>query len=240
MPVNPLENFINNERDGFNDAEPPAGLWDRISNELDGDDDQTNKDGGGGHRMSDEDGLETFVRVNRPAFDRADVPERTWKRIRKQLPGRVMRLIPKERLNKYRAIAAAAVLLLISTLFLGREMGIRAVQQQELAAIESVAPGFGEMEEYYQGEIDRTFRLVSQQNDDPLLKADLEAIDEAMIELRDDLSTVPKEERAEVIANLIESYQIKLAILQKILDKLPSASPDESVLKTNENETINL
>lgn len=239
MPVNPLENFINNERDGFNDAEPPAGLWDRISNELDGDDD--NRSGNdNGHQMSDEDSLETFVRVNRPAFDRADVPERTWQRIRKQLPGRVMRLIPRERLNKYRAIAAAAVLLLISTLFLGREMGIRAVQQQELAAIESVAPGFGEMEEYYQGEIDRTFRLVSQQNDDPLLKADLEAIDRAMVELRDDLSQVPKEERAEVIANLIESYQIKLAILQKILDKLPSADPQGEAPKTNDNETINL
>lgn len=240
MPVNPLEDFINEQRQDF-DAELPAGIWDRINKDLgplDGErNDRAPRDES---RRAEDDDLETFVKTHRPAFDHAEAPEHGWAMVRAQLPGRLVRMIPRSRLHKYRIAAAAAVVLLVCTLFLGREIGLRSLQQQELAAIEAVAPDFSEMENYYRDEINRSFKLVSQYNDDPTLKADLAAIDEAMGELREQISEVPREERATLIANLIESYQIKLQILQQILDKLPPAAVERGSAKTNENETISL
>lgn len=230
MPNNPLENYVNDRRRDF-DAEPPAGLWSRISNELESTSDKGTD--------VEEDELEFFVRNNRHAFDQSTPSIKVWRRISGQLPGRVVKMIPKSRLFKYRVAAAAAVLLLATTLFIGRELGLQTAAQQQLAAIEAVAPDFIEMENYYQTEIQSTYHTVSQVNNDPVLKADLASIDEAMIELREELLNVPREERAAVIAKLIESYRIKLEILQNILDKLPPATI-EGGAKTNNHESISL
>jgi len=229
MPVNPLEDFVNDQRRDF-DAEPPAGLWDKISDEL---------GAPAGESTTDEDELETFVRINRPAFDEAEPSFEVWKKIAGQLPGKVVKMIPRSRLFKYRVAAAVAVLVLATTLFIGRQIGLNAAEQQQLALIESVAPDFTEMESYYKEEIASTYQTVSQVNDDPVLKADLEALDQAMTELKEELINVPREERAAVIAKLIESYQIKLEILQNILDKLPPAAI-EGGAKTNNHESISL
>lgn len=240
MPVNPLEDFINEQRQDF-DAELPDGLWDRISNDLGGTDGAGEGLGEGkGTTSSKGDALETFVKTHRPAFDHAEAPAYVWSATQKQLPGRLVRMIPRSRLHKYRVAAAAAVGLLLATLFLGREIGLRSLQQQELAAIEAVAPDFNEMENYYRSEINRSFKLVSQYNDDPNLEADLNSIDEAMLELRQEIGSVPREERTTLIAKLIESYQLKLNILQQILDKLPPAAIERGSAKTNDNESISL
>lgn len=230
MPFNPLEDYVRNRRRDF-DADLPAGLWDRIEKDL--------KDKQQGDCRKDDEELEDFISANRSAFDTGEPSVDVWKKISRELSGKKATMVVHRSRFNYRAAAAAAVLVLAATLFLGREIGIRAMKQQQLAAIEAIAPEFSEMEDYYRGEIESTYRTVSQVNDDPVLREDLAAIDQAMTELKRELTEVPKEEQPAVIAKLIESYRIKLEILQNILDKLPPAAV-EGGAKTTKHESISL
>ncbi|MEL6277190.1 MAG: hypothetical protein AAFU03_18970, partial [Bacteroidota bacterium] len=213
MPGDRLENFINQQRKDF-DQEAPRGMWERIEAGL-----TEQKD-----RKADD--LFAFVRDNRAAFDADEPPAALWVRILAAIPSLEETQIVKmrsaaKRKTFFRMAAAVALILLASTLYLGRQLGYQAAQQEELAVIQSVAPDFLEMEDYYQQQIDQAYQQVSLANDDPTLRADLASIDEAMEELRQELVDVPLEERAFVIAQLIESYQIKLRILERVLKYLP-------------------
>ena len=220
MPVDPLERLVNQQRTDF-DQEMPSGMWERIESGLAEQEERAT------------DGLFHFVRNNRAAFDTEEPPSSLWSNILAALPSStelaqvVQMQAVKRRRVLFRMAAAVALLLLASTLFIGRQMGYRAAQQQELAAIQSVAPDFLEMEDYYQQQIDQAYQQVSLANDDPTLRAALASIDVAMEELRAELVEVPLEERAFVIAQLIESYQIKLRILERVLKYLPKPTDNE-------------
>lgn len=213
MPVDPLENFINQNRDDF-DQEVPGSLWDKIS------------DGIG----SSEDKLEEFVNGRRADFDSEEPPAGLWNKILADLPATTKVVSMQARRSPsifYRVAAAAAVILVAGSLYLGRQMGYQAAQDQQLALIYAIDPDFPDAEVYYQNEIEDLFHQVSTRNSDPELYADLEAIDESMKDLRDQLSSVPREEQASLVADLIMSYQIKLQILQKVIQHLPDQSPTE-------------
>lgn len=238
MPVDPLENFINRNRSNFDGDTPKGNLWGKIAADL-----GNQPDDDGDPSTESRDSLSDFIRSNRDAFDSEDLPDGLWNRILAALPvsgTKVISLATFQRRRKVwiRAAAAAVAVLLVSTLFLGREMGYRAAKAQELAAIEAVAPDFLEMEDYYQDQIETTYRQVSQLNEDPALNADLAAIDQAMEELREELVNVPREQQADLIARLIESYQIKLRILERILQHLPeNAAPENDQNETNNDKS---
>lgn len=222
MPVDPLENFINKNRDDF-DQEAPSGLWDKIS------------DGIG----SSDDGLEEFVNGSRADFDSEEPPASLWNKILADLPvsAKVVNMQAKRSPSVwYRVAAAAAIILVAGSLYLGRQMGYQAAQEQQLALIYAIDPDFPDAEVYYQNEIEHLFHQVSNRNSDPELYADLEAIDESMKDLRDQLSSVPREEQASLVADLIMSYQIKLQILQKVMQHLPQ----QTLTEEPENPTIEL
>lgn len=208
MPVDPLENFIHQNRDDFDQA-LPGNLWDKITDNL----------------GPTKDELECFVSGNRADFDTEEPPVGLWNKILADLPVSAKVVNMNTRRNPYvwyRAAAAAVVILVAGALFLGRQMGYKAAQDQQLALIYAIDPEFPEAEVYYQNEIDELFHQVSSRNSDPELYADLEAIDRSMKELKDQLFEVPREEQASLVADLIMSYQIKLQILQKVMQHLPN------------------
>lgn len=221
MPVDPLHKFVSDHQGQFDTENVPSSIWTRIAAQL---------------PLRENDSLESFVREMREDFDTEDPPAKMVEHIFRanQLPstGTKVRAIGlrKRSMRWMRAAAAAVVLLLAGSLYLGRQMGFRAAQQQQLAMIQAVAPDFFETEDYYQTQIDQTFRQVKQVNSDPTLRTDLSAIDESMKEIREELTNVPPEERAELIAELIESYQLKLRILERVLQALPQ-NPDSNYLQ---------
>ncbi|MEM9836966.1 MAG: hypothetical protein AAF828_10710 [Bacteroidota bacterium] len=214
MPVDPLENFINNRREEF-DHELPGNLWERIDADL----------------SPETDDFEEFISGNRADFDADEPPIGLWNRILAALPAQVdntpVIALQSRRRTSFllRIAAAAAVVLVAGALFLGRQMGYQDAQSQQLALINEIDPEFLDTEQYYEYEIQQTFRVVSERIEDPELYQDLEAIDQAMAELKEEILTVPREEQADLIADLIMSYQIKLQILQKVLQHLPDNDP---------------
>ena len=234
MRPDPLEQFIQDQRPAFETEGPSNGLWDRIQADLDGEDND----------------LEEFVNDHREEFDNELPSTRLWDKIEADLATaeqQPLTVVTKTEAKVrslsvlYRWSAAAAVLLLIAASFmLGRNSGYQTGQADYLALIEQVQPDFADTEAHFQSEISDKFHQVVQYNDDPQLQADLDAIDQGMEEIKLELMEVPVEERTELVNRLIESYRIKLHILERILQHLPTddAAPANEFNHDNANSEI--
>jgi len=75
-----------------------------------------------------------------------------------------------------------------------------------------------EIENYYQSEINHKITLVKSQLGDAQVLEDLEEMDKAFAELKSDLKDNVDNE--EVIQAMMENYQLKLKILEEILNEL--------------------
>ncbi|MEM8583940.1 MAG: hypothetical protein AAGF87_06710 [Bacteroidota bacterium] len=232
-----LENFVGDHRPSFEEAGPPASLWQRICADLD----QTDPD------------LESFIKRNRESFDDEELPASIWGGIEAKLAANTttMQVVSSPSKAKvssakvrrfpawYAISAAAAVALLITAAFLlGRSTGYESGQDDYMALIEQVQPDFADTEAHFQNEIAERFELVMQHNEDPQLQADLEDIDRAMGEIKAELATVPQDERAELVSRLIESYRLKLQILERILKHLPVSEASPETLNYHETNNI--
>lgn len=212
MTTDNLENFIRENRAEFDDAEPAAELWGRIADQL-------------GDHDNGRDPLETFVVSNRDEFDNVTPPPRLEGRIFAAVDGNTVRAVqPKSRLRAIRILSLAASFLLV--LSIGYWMGTsqhRLVSEEELVAseLEKIDPELVEAETYYRQEIQAQFTKVSQVNQDPQLRADLDEIDKHTAEIRASLLEVPISQRAELVNQLIETYRTKLDILLRIQQHLP-------------------
>ncbi len=198
--------------------------------------------------------LEDFIRDNRPDFDDERPGLGLWNRIEQDLenhrrtvgggaggPAPMHSLNQRKRPRKvWLRLAAAVVLLLVAGGFLGREIGLRTTaQQREANLIESIAPDYFEMATYYEQEINQKYAaLTSNRPADDKISEDLAAVDRAMKELREELPEAPREDQARIISELVNSYRIKLDILERILRRLPETNaPFNSI--TTPDETHN-
>ena len=246
MENDKLKDYIQDHREDFDDEAPAPDLWDRISDELEAED----EDEHAGQPLSD------FVLNNRDAFDDATPPPRLETAIfaeldalpetgapRQQarlraLPGNQvpasgdqpqgLRAVHSRRRKLFSTLAiAAGIALLIGFAYtIGSQAGYNAAVSSEAqiaAEIEQIDPELAETERYFQREIAAQFTAVSQINDDPQLERDLAEIDRATAELRAELVEVPVSQRPLLVNELIETYQTKLNILIRIQQQLNSS-----------------
>ena len=163
--------------------------------------------------MQNRDSLENFILENRHHFDDAVPRAELWSQIKpKAWHARIFKL------NTPVAIAASILFILTGALagtFLSRQATSR-----QIAALERSAPDFLETERYYQGQIrQKTARLAGIPAGHPVLY-DLLQLDQAMEELKSELLNAPKGKEEEIISNLIQGYQMKISILELVLQKL--------------------
>lgn len=179
------------------------------------------------------DPLEDFVRHNRDAFDTEHPGLGTWSQIEKRMDRQPrLRAMSSGRNFRYWRIAAAIALLLIAG-GIGRELGMQAMQEQQTAMLQQAAPDFDETEAFYQETIARTKARLTGYQVDPVLEADLEQIDQAMADLREELAAAPPAERRTLVENLINQYRLKLNLLERILQRLQ----DAEAKKTTQNDS---
>lgn len=179
------------------------------------------------------DPLEEFVHQNREDFDTEHPGLGVWSAIGKELDQQPrLRSIQSGRHFQYWRIAAAIALLLIAG-GIGRELGVRAIQEQQTAMLEQAAPDFDETEAFYQATIAQTKARLTGYEVDPVLESDLEQLDQAMAELREELADAPPAERRTIVENLINNYRLKLNLLERILQRLQ----DAEAKKTNKNDS---
>jgi len=82
-----------------------------------------------------------------------------------------------------------------------------------------------EAEFYYERMIDAKLVQVKSKVNDPVLLADIAQLDQAFVELKKDLSDNLDNE--EVIMAMMENYQLKLRILERILQEIEEDEKDD-------------
>lgn len=126
------------------------------------------------------------------------------------------KVIPTEKWPKWKIASAAACLCLV-ILSAFYQMQAKVQVDSELAEIEM----------YYKSEIDYKVSLVKNHLNDESILDDLAAMDQAFAELKVDLKDNVDNE--EVVAAMMENYQLKLRILEEILSELEKENSESSL-----------
>ena len=213
-----LKGFIQDHRADFDEATPPASLWDRVAAALPNDED-------------DADPLEAFIATHREAFDDATPPPQLLTKV--FAPATPADSSPKltvshrhRRTFLYLMGIAASLLLMFTAYRFGNRAGYQAGQEERLAQqIQRLDPELAEAERFYQDRIDAEFTRVNQVNDDPQLRRDLRELDAATADIRAQLLEVPQSQRPVLVNQLIEAYRTKLDILLHIQQRFPTPNP---------------
>ncbi|MBK8702710.1 MAG: hypothetical protein IPN33_03240 [Saprospiraceae bacterium] len=177
------------------------------------------------------DRLEEFIKANREEFDHAVPGLKVWAHLDKNLEQRRSRPLA---LRTYLRAAAAVLLLLVTGGIGGLYLASTFQQKQAIASVESISPELSEAAKYYDALFEQKYQQLASYPHDESIDADIAQIDQAMTELKQDLLNVPKGSEEQIIQNLIKTYQLKLQILERILDQLESVHPTQE--KTNKHE----
>ncbi len=181
------------------------------------------------------DQLEKYIKDNRAAFDERKPPEDIWRKLDQQLGSEK----PHKTIRLWRGFrVAASVLLLIG---IGSLLGMY-VANRNFAA-ESIADklpnDFLELEEYYQKEINgKLIQLASFQSEKQTVEMDMEQLDAALQELKEDILSAPKGSEEQIINAMILNYRTKIELLETVMEHInQNSQTNQNVIK---NETINL
>ena len=186
--------------------------------------------------------LEKFIQDNRDAFDDARPSLKLWAEIEKEL-GQDEDLAPAANIHPLRSrrpwyqIAASVVILLSVGAFGGAYLTQQNNQPTAQELIEEFAPEFGEMEVYYNQRIQENYARLTTYTQDPEIDADLARVDQAMQELRSELENAPPGREEQIVQQLIESYRLKLDILERILEQIEANNNNITTPDNNSNET---
>lgn len=164
--------------------------------------------------------LEQFISENREAFDHATPNLKVWADVNKALDARNPQAKRVMMWSKARIAAAVIVLIAVGAVF-GSYL-TRVNDQEAVASAEMVSPELMEAEQYYNGEVQKRYSQLANYQYDKSVDQDLQQIDKIMAELRADLAEVPKGMEEQIISNLIKSYQTKIRILERVLDRTQS------------------
>lgn len=124
-------------------------------------------------------------------------------------------LVPTKKWATWKVISAAACIALV---MLGTIVQI---------PITNESTELSEIELFYENEINYKISLVRTQLEDPMILQDLEVMDQAFAELKADLSDNVDNE--EVVAAMMENYQLKLRILEEILNELEKENSESNL-----------
>jgi len=170
------------------------------------------------------DNLEKFVLNNRDSFDREIPSLEVWAEIDKGLHRQQPKRLP---LWRGLRVAAAVLLLLVTGAAAGHYLSATAAKDAALA-IEEIAPDYVEMAQYYEQQIDnKVQQLASYQQGENVLE-DFKQLDKQMEELKEELLRAPRGREEQIVENLIRSYQTKVQILERVLERIEATSQENT------------
>ena len=191
-----LEIFIENNRLDFDSETPSERLWAGVEQYLQGEN------------------VEQFVRENRYDFD-SEIPNlKVWANIEKALP--TQKEGTKTLTFNWLRRAAAAIALLI----MGVGIGLFINNKNNDNATAGTVPEFKEAEEFYNQKMASQMTKLVGYNPDPSVLNDLKKVDEVRNELKKELEQTPDTNQEEIIRRLIQNYQTKLGILERVLNNI--------------------
>jgi hypothetical protein len=216
-----LDKFIQDNRTDFDSETPRLDLWAGIES-----------------RLIKEDSVEKFVLENKGDFD-TEIPNlKVWSNIEKQLPNPLKQVSELKTLRfTWFRLAAAAVGLLVFGVMIG--LFINSKQEEKVLAVaKEIAPELSETEQFYNKKIETKLTQYAGFSQDPSVLADLKQVDEVQAELRKELQNAPTSTREEIVKRLIENYQIKLGILERVLNNINEHQSDNLKKSQQQHESI--
>ncbi len=181
------------------------------------------------------DELENFVLDKREAFDDAIPSLKVWADIDRALnKPSVSQPLTFQRFFK---VAAAVAAILVVGGF-GGNLLTRWQQADSAAIIEKVNPEYLEMEQYYRQQISTKVQQLARYEPNGTFMSDMKKMDQVMEELKEELCVAPKGQEEEIIATMIQTYQTKVAILERVLEQMRTSKPQPK--KTTSNEEVSL
>jgi hypothetical protein len=242
-----IENFIKNNRVAFDSAMPPISLWNTIEKQIEATDNVENfiKNNRAAFdiaspranlgesiesQLGGKDKVENYIQANREAFD-TEIPSlKVWHNVAATLstdsePATKVAAINTVTNTKvvrltWLRLAAAAVALLVFGVMIGFLLNQKQASKVLAQATEQVAPELQEAESFYNQKVQSKYTQLASFNPDPSVLADLKQLDEVQEELKKELQHAPTSTREEIVRRLIENYQIKLGILERVLNHI--------------------
>ncbi len=175
------------------------------------------------------DNLEDFIRSNRADFDMESPDLKVWANIDKNL-GKPQ--VPR-RISLWRSFAAAASVLLL--LGVGTLIGMQINQGEAIhQSLADVSLEHQELQQYYEVQLKEKTALLASFHSDPTVYEDLQQLESFLEELKGELSAAPKGSEEQIVNAMIENYQDRLAILERVLSRIKSDSKGSQKLKKDE------
>lgn len=178
------------------------------------------------------DQLEKFVSDNRTEFDR-EVPNlKVWANIEKEINP------PPKRWTMWwnMGIAASVVFLLGIGTIIG--MNLNTPKQDAIAILGEESEEYLEMQKFYQSQVQEKVAQLANYNMDATVSEDMEQIDDFLEELKQELNNAVKGSEEQIINAMINNYQTKLAILERVLQRVKSTKQDSN--KKDKDDSINI
>lgn len=202
-----------------------------------------------------QDGFEKFVKNNRAAFDTKVPSFDLWENIEKELnEQKEEKIVPmfvvksekntfRRRIMRYGSIAAVGLLLLTVGGVIGSQWfsgGDNSVANVEVS-LSDVSDEYAETEAYYAQKVKSNINELKKRNYDESILDDIEELDEAFQELKKELGQSNAFSNEEIVQAMIENYQMKIEILERVLERLPVESDgDKATKKERSNEKANI
>jgi len=205
-----LERQLMCDRVLLDTAMPSDLVWAGIEKDLD--------------RLTQHTDLESFIHQNRETFDTGLPSGQAWENISKSLPKPKAIKVHIGWQRSIMRIAASLALLVV-----GIGGGIWYERQGGAAsgmAMSEVSGEYAELEQFYQRGISvKQEKLATFTGNQPAeVGEDLEQLDEIMEQLRLELANVPPGNREQVVRAMINNYKAKMAILQRVLERLEQSN----------------
>lgn len=168
--------------------------------------------------------LEKYIVDNREDFDCAVPNLKVWAAIDKTLEEQQSG--KRVRMWRYLRVAAAAAILLVVGGIGGVYLNDNFNDKQ--GAIAQLAPEHADLEKYYTEQVEqKTKQLVSLQIDGYVnVQEDLKKLDDTFVELLQEYQKLPPGSGDLVIQAMLENYQAKLDILERVLEKVYENNPN--------------
>ncbi len=168
--------------------------------------------------------LEKYIVDNREDFDCAVPNLKVWAAIDKTLEEQ--QVGKRVQMWKYLRVAAAAAMLVIAGGIGGVYLNGNFDKNQ--GAIAQLAPEHADLEKYYTEQVEqKTKQLVSLKHEGYVnVQEDLKKLDDTFLELMQEYQKLPPGSGDMVIQAMLENYQTKLDILERVLEKVHENNPN--------------
>lgn len=172
--------------------------------------------------LNNMDKLEKFVRENKEAFDHADPNPLMWLEIEKKLEKGKGKRSKIRSLYRPMAIAASFILILGLGMLIG--LNINQPDKQDLLAENQRYQEFQKAEKYFQKQVNVKLDMLKGYSGANEITEDLSQLDAVYNEMKAELLNSPNRDNNAIISAMIENYQIRINMLENILEKIDNKS----------------